>query len=187
MTKKKEEKLWNIFDGKSSEKETGDFLYGIIRLTKPLLVIETGSYLGETTLKMAQALRENGFGKIISCDICSKSVESANKLLLENGVSDIAEVIKCTGLELIKKYGNEIDFAYIDSCSDNVGALQSRGEEISELLKNIKDGKLIALHDTAEQNTLIKEIEKTTDIPRIYFDSLRGLTLFMKSYGSPNI
>lgn len=55
-------------DHMGSEYEMGDFLYGLVRMVKPELVVETGCYFGDSSLKIAQALLHNGTGELITCD-----------------------------------------------------------------------------------------------------------------------
>src|ERR1044071_5258126 len=61
--------LWVARDSTASEIELGDFLYGLVRLIKPKTVLETGCYLGDTSVRIAQALKKNGYGMLMTCDI----------------------------------------------------------------------------------------------------------------------
>lgn len=55
---------------KTDSAEIGEqmLLYGIIRSLKPKIVVETGTNRGKTALMMAQALKDNGFGTVYTCD-----------------------------------------------------------------------------------------------------------------------
>ena len=49
----------------------GEFLYGLIRMLKPDLVVETGCYKGGATRAMARAIIDNGFGvecRVVTCE-----------------------------------------------------------------------------------------------------------------------
>ena len=37
---------WEVHDGTASEIEMTDFLYGLVRMLKPKLIVETGTYRG---------------------------------------------------------------------------------------------------------------------------------------------
>jgi predicted O-methyltransferase YrrM len=53
----------------SSFPEVGRFLYSFVRLIRPRLALETGCYIGYSTLCIAQALQENGGGHLHSFDL----------------------------------------------------------------------------------------------------------------------
>ncbi|MBN9615273.1 MAG: methyltransferase, partial [Acidobacteriales bacterium] len=59
---------WHMFDSMTAEAEVLEFLRTLITTVKPELVVETGSFLGVSTLWIAEGLKANGFGKIISCE-----------------------------------------------------------------------------------------------------------------------
>ena len=66
---------WLSRDHMGSEYEMGDFLYGLVRMAKPKLVVETGCYFGDTTAKIALALFHNeprheprDYARLIACD-----------------------------------------------------------------------------------------------------------------------
>lgn len=44
------------------------FLYGLVRALKPKVVLETGTHRGKATLYMANAIHDNGIGKLYTCD-----------------------------------------------------------------------------------------------------------------------
>ena len=52
----------------TAEAEVLEFLRTLVTTLKPELIVETGSFLGVSTLWMAEGMRANGFGKIISCE-----------------------------------------------------------------------------------------------------------------------
>jgi predicted O-methyltransferase YrrM len=59
---------WHMYDSMTAEAEVLEFLYTLVTTIKPALVVETGSFLGVSTLWIAKALKANGFGRIISCE-----------------------------------------------------------------------------------------------------------------------
>ena len=173
-----ETELWTTRDEQSSEDETNEFLGALIRLIKPKFIVETGCYLGDGTLAMARALKWNGVGRILTCDTIQERVDEVNaKLQAEGLYPDIAAAIKCEGINLIKQCGAVIDFAFIDSSPDG----KVRGAEIQELIKYLKPLKMFALHDTAPQHQTINAVANSVGLPKVYFNTPRGLTLFMKN------
>lgn len=53
----------------SAEDEVGDFLWGVIRLTHPDHVLETGAYMGDTTARMVDAVTRNGHGTVTTVEL----------------------------------------------------------------------------------------------------------------------
>src|ERR1700756_5952693 len=70
---------WSMFDSMTAEYEVLEFLRTLVTTIKPDLVVETGSFLGVSTLWIAQALRLNGFGRIVSCEYDAKMFEAARQ------------------------------------------------------------------------------------------------------------
>src|SRR3974390_540281 len=63
---------WSMFDSMTAEVEVLEFLRTTVTTIKPNLVVETGTFLGVSTLWIAEALRMNGFGRIVSCEFDPK-------------------------------------------------------------------------------------------------------------------
>lgn len=170
--------LWSTRDEQSSEDEVNGFLYSLIRLIKPKFVVETGCYLGDGTLEIARALKDNGRGRLISCDTVQERVDAANKRIADEGLDKgevpVAIVLRCKGIDLINQVGALIDFAFIDSSP----AVKDRAEEIKALRGYLLPLKMFALHDTASQHEGIAELARSIDLPNVYFNTPRGLNLF---------
>ena len=161
----KKDELWEAESSDGAEKEVGEFIYGLIRLIKPKVVVETGCYKGDTTLAIERALQDNKYGELYSCDIVKEFVEHTQKRVN-------SKVLLKTGIELIKELGDKIEFAFIDS-----GYL-CREEEINELIKHLSKNQMFALHDTAPQHRAMKEMSEKFDLRKVYFNTPRGLTLY---------
>jgi predicted O-methyltransferase YrrM len=170
------DELWTARDEQSSEDEVAEFLFGLIRLIKPGFIIETGAYLGDATIAMAKALKKNDYGKIVACEILEERVKFVENRIKEEGLTEIAQVLQMEGLELAKQCKSMVEFAFIDSSPD--GAV--RGAEIMELLPALKSKTLIALHDTAPQHPTISKMANSLPLAKIYLNTPRGLTLFMR-------
>src|SRR5437870_1468065 len=70
---------YSCFDSGATEVEVSEFLWGLVRLLKPKQILETGCYTGVSSLFMAQALKDNGFGGLVTLEI-----ENTHKLRAEN-------------------------------------------------------------------------------------------------------
>lgn len=64
---------WSMIDGNTAELETLEFLHSVVRLLKPHIIVETGTWHGYSAVAMARALRQNGFGKVITYEIDQES------------------------------------------------------------------------------------------------------------------
>jgi predicted O-methyltransferase YrrM len=65
--------------------------YAIVRATQPALVVETGTDKGLGSLVIAEALRQNGLGKLITIDINPKSgqyIDREYEGILERSIGD---------------------------------------------------------------------------------------------------
>lgn len=123
-------------DEMASEHEVYDFLYGLVRLLKPKVILETGCYKGGATKSMARAARKNGIGKVFSCDTDYKL--TADLLLDREQIGLPMSVNICTGHEhanMIK----DVDFAFIDSSGDRVA-------EVNAL--QLSPNAVVVLHDS---------------------------------------
>lgn len=150
-------------DEMASEHEVYDFLYGLVRLLKPAVVLETGSYKGGATRLMAQAAKDNGVGEIHTCD--------TNPDMLEETLRSIyglpATAILCSGLDLISVLDN-IGLAFIDSSGDRVAEVQAL---------NLAPGGVVVLHDAKRpQYQAIKNLRHWKAIWEI--DTVQGITVF---------
>src|ERR1700741_2792930 len=59
---------WHMYDSMTAEVEVLDFLKAIVTTIKPELVVETGTFSGLSTLRIAEGLKANGFGRVITCE-----------------------------------------------------------------------------------------------------------------------
>jgi predicted O-methyltransferase YrrM len=173
------DKLWQARDNQGSEKEVSEFIGSLVRLLKPAVTIETGSYLGDTTITIAEALKANNFGHIYSCDIDQSFVEKGQNRLKRRGLTKWASIERTTGLELISRLGKQAEFAFIDSG----GGPACRKDEIEKLYPLMKPLQVIVLHDTAPHHALLHSLAKTINLPRIYLNCPRGLTIFQTPEG----
>ena len=68
---------WSMFDSMSAEVEVLEFLRTVVTTIKPELVVETGSFSGISTLWIAEGLKANGRGKVVSCESDAKVFAAA--------------------------------------------------------------------------------------------------------------
>lgn len=73
-----------LFDEWAAGRDLLQFLYRLVRRQKPQLVVECGS--GLSTLVMAEALRKNGSGRLVSLEHHPSHYAKTRRLLAEHGL-----------------------------------------------------------------------------------------------------
>lgn len=150
--------LFHTFGGGETEIETLWLLWALLRITKPQLVLETGTFRGVGTFALASALKENGRGKLISLEMDKDKAIKAYNVLKGNDITDFFEIINQNSLEFIEQLDTQIfkfDFAFFDS-KNNI-----RPTEFKMLYEKGGLTNLVAFHDTSRlrERTFIIESE----------------------------
>jgi predicted O-methyltransferase YrrM len=138
--------LFRTFDGGGTEMEVLNFLRSLIALFKPTLVLETGTWNADGTVALGTAVKENGFGKVISLEIDFQRAEKARMKIHSLALSEYAEVINVPSLEYIEKLDGskyKFDFAFFDSRPS------IRPVEFQKLYDKGALTDIVAFHDTS--------------------------------------
>lgn len=166
--------LWSAPDGMSSECEVTEFLYALVRLLKPAVVLETGCFLGATSVAMGRALKINRHGRLISCDLDAALVTHVRQQV--TALQLPVEVRHCASMALIRQV-LQVDLAFVDSGTN-------RAQEIRSIAPRLSRFGLIALHDTApHQCNFGRRHFERNGLQGMYMNTPRGLTLFQRSDG----
>jgi caffeoyl-CoA O-methyltransferase len=91
----------------------GRFLELLVRLSKPSLVLELGTFTGYSSIVMASALPEGG--RVVTCDVDENAVAVARRYAEEAGVVDRIEYRLGPGLETIAELEGPFDLVFIDA------------------------------------------------------------------------
>jgi caffeoyl-CoA O-methyltransferase len=91
----------------------GRFLEALVRLRRPGLVLEIGTFTGYSSISMALALPEGG--RIITCDIDERSNEVARRYAQGAGVAERIEHRLGPALETINSLDGPFDIVFIDA------------------------------------------------------------------------
>jgi Predicted O-methyltransferase len=156
---------WSCYDSQSAELEILALLTALVTATKPHLVLETGCYLGHSTLALARGLQTNGHGYLYTCDTVRAHAQATEGALRRDGLSAWAETQVCEGLQLIRRLAKEnysVDFAFLDSDQ------HARQAELIELWNLMRPGGLIVIHDTNTHH------DKSSGLRTFVFDWLRA-------------
>ncbi|MGA8220031.1 MAG: class I SAM-dependent methyltransferase [Candidatus Acidiferrales bacterium] len=170
---------WRMYDSMTAEFEVLDFLKALVVAVKPELVVETGTFLGTSTLRIAEGLRENGFGRIITCENDPKVFEEAKKRFEKSGLADWIELRNESSLEM--KIEGTIDLLYCDS------DLPLRETEVRWFLPQINPNGLILMHDASSALKTVREgaqkLEREGLLSVVLLPTPRGLVIAQKREG----
>lgn len=128
-----------MFNTGGVEIEVADFLYSIVKCWKPNLIVETGTHLGISSAYMAQALKENQYGQIITYEVISSLQKQAVQLWKEIEVQEHIQSLLQSSLKADIK--TDIDILFLDS------EPQYRFDEFIYFWNKVKPGGLIIIHD----------------------------------------
>lgn len=170
--------LWQMYDAMSAEVEVLDFVYQLVKTIKPKLVIETGSYRGLGACYIGKALKENGRGKLFTCEVVPELFKKTVTLIEKAKLSEWVECRKESSLEM--DCGDEvIDLLFADS------AIEIRLKEIQRFWDRLDTRSLVVVHDvnSGAHNTLREEIlstDKRRELSVVLLPTPRGLALCQK-------
>ena len=170
---------WRMFDTMTAEVEVLEFLRCLMTTMKPRLVVETGTFLAVSTLYMAEGLKQNGSGKIITCepdkDVFAKAKEKIDASGLKKWIDYRCE----SSLEV--NVPGQIDVLFCDSLPE------LREPEVRHFLPNINPNGLILMHDASSHLKTVREaalrMEAEGLISVVLLPTPRGLVIAQKKEG----
>jgi predicted O-methyltransferase YrrM len=170
---------WQMVDSQSSELEVLDFLKSIVLTTKPRLIVETGTFIGYSAIKMAEGLKANGFGKLITIEFDPDIFAKAKQRIELSGLRDWIEYRNASSLET--PIDGTIDILFSDS------HLTIREQEIRRFLPQIDPRGLILIHDASSHFKVVREaalrLEQEGLISVVLLSTPRGLVIAQKRAG----
>jgi predicted O-methyltransferase YrrM len=163
----------------SAEVEVLDFLRAIVNTIKPELVVETGTFSGLSTLRIAEGLKQNGAGRVITCESDKKVYEAAKKRFAESGLASWIDARNESSLEI--KVGGLIDMLFCDS------DVPLREREVRRFLPQLNPHGLILMHDANSAMKTVREgalrLEAEGLLSVLLLPTPRGLVLAQKREG----
>ncbi len=170
---------WHMYDSMTAEAEVLEFLRTLVTTLKPALIVETGSFLGVSTLWMAEGLRANGFGKIISCEFDPVVFARAQQKIAASELAPWIELRNESSLEM--QVEGSIDILFSDSDTP------IRAAEVKRFLPQILPTGLILIHDASSHLKTVREaafaLEAEGLVSCIFLPTPRGLVLAQKRAG----
>jgi predicted O-methyltransferase YrrM len=170
---------WSMYDSMTAEVEVLEFLRTLVTTTKPSLVVETGTFMGVSTLWIAEALRMNGFGRIVSCEYDPTVFETARQKIEASEFRDLIDLRNESSLEM--KVDGTIDLLFSDS------DMPIREQEVRRYLPQISPFGIILMHDASSHLKQVREaalkLERDGLISVVLLPTPRGLVVAQKREG----
>ena len=167
---------WSMYDSMTAEVEVLEFLRCCVTTAKPNLVVETGTFIGISTLSIAEALKQNGQGKIISCEYDPLVFASAKERIEKSGLRDWIELRNESSLEI--HIEGTIDLLFSDS------DMPVREQEVRRFLPQMNPYGLILMHDASSHLKVVREaalkLEREGLISVVLLPTPRGLVVAQK-------
>jgi predicted O-methyltransferase YrrM len=170
---------WHMFDSMTAEAEVLEFLRTVVTTIKPELVVETGTFSGISTLWIAEGLKANGRGRVISCEFDPKVYDNANARIAASGLAEWVELRNESSLDM--KVEGTIDLFFSDS------DMPIREREIRRFLPQINPFGLILMHDASSHLKIVREaalkLEQEGLISVVLLRTPRGLVVAQRRDG----
>jgi predicted O-methyltransferase YrrM len=170
---------WSMYDSMTAEIEVLEFLRCLVTTIKPELIVETGTFSGISTLWMAEGLKLNGRGKIITCEFDPVVYSNAKQRIANSGLADWIECRNESSLEM--KISGAIDILFSDS-DQNI-----REQEVRRFLPQVNPNGLILIHDASSHQKTVREaalrLEAEGLISALLLPTPRGLVVAQKRAG----
>lgn len=119
--------------------EEVDYLYGLVRIVRPRVCLETGCNVGISASAIGLALKDNGYGKLYTIEHDSTVAQLAKDKLAKMGLSEQVEVI-CAKIENVE-IKETFDFLWLDS------ELRLRFGELLRFYPQMNPGAIACIHD----------------------------------------
>ncbi len=151
--------------------ETGQFLYGLVRLIRPGLVVELGTHRGVSTLWLARGLQDGGRGRLLSFDLFERTEPGeARRALLALGLADRVEIHRAASsigaVEIVRRRGASVDLLFVDA--DH--RVEATAADVQSFWPSLAAGGHVLLHDICPRAS-------GWDGPRYVLDALKGARL----------
>ena len=170
---------WHMYDSLSAEIEVLEFLKAVVTTLKPELVVETGTFSGLSTLRIAEGLKQNNLGRVITCEWDKKVYDVARQRFAQSGLGNWIDARNESSLEM--KVDGPIDMLFCDSNPE------LREQEVRHFLPQMNPYGLILIHDASSHMKVVREgalrLEAEGLLSVLLLPTPRGLVLAQKREG----
>lgn len=155
---------WHAPDDYATEAEVTELVAAMVRALQPELVVETGTYKGDTMVAIADALLRNRHGRLVTIETNARRAKHARELAVGLPV----EVIH--GDSLAYAPDAPVDFAFLDSSFD------ARPQEYRRLAQFLSPRAVVMFHDTAPHHPLRDKLRQL-DLNLVHLPTPRGVSI----------
>lgn len=170
---------WSMYDSMTAEAEVLEFLRTLVTTVKPELVVETGAFLGVSTLWIAEGLQRNGFGKVISCELDPVVFARAKEKIDGSDLREWIDLRHQSSFEL--EIPGRIDLLFSDSDID------VREKEVKGFLPLMNPQGLILMHDASSHLKKVRDaalrMEAAGLLSVVLLPTPRGLVVAQRREG----
>jgi len=170
---------WHMFDSLTAEVEVLEFLKCLVTTLKPQLVVETGTFMGISTLWIAEGLKQNGRGRVVTCEYDAKVFAAAKKRFDASGLSEFIDCRNESSLET--QVEGTIDLLFCDSDAP------LREKEVRRFLTQLNPHGVIVMHDASSLMKTVRDaalkLEQEGLLSVLLLPTPRGLVLAQKREG----
>jgi predicted O-methyltransferase YrrM len=170
---------WQMLDAQSAEAEVLDFLKSLIVTVKPDVVVETGTFIGHSAMKMAEGMKANGFGKIITIEYDPLVFAKAKQNIDASNLGNWIEYRNASSLDTVVE--ETIDILFSDS------DVNIRESEVRRFLPQIKPRGLVLVHDASSSFKVVRDavlrLEREGLLSVVLLSTPRGLVIAQKREG----
>ena len=165
--------FWRAPDEQAAEQEVVGFLLALARLTKPQVVVETGTYRGRTTVALATAVTRNGAGSVVTyeADVGAVAIARARlaRWIAAGAVTLVSAAVSSGNLPA------SIDLAFLES------SMTCRDAEMRLVWPRVTRGGLVVVHDAAPERPPGR-VRPPGRHAMFDIATPRGLTIFQKPW-----
>jgi predicted O-methyltransferase YrrM len=167
---------WSMYDSMTAEVEVLEFLRCVVTTIKPELVVETGTFSGISTLWIAEGLKANGRGRVVTCEYDPVVYANAMQRIAS---SEFASWIECRNeSSLAMNVQGTIDLLFSDS------DMPIREQEVRRFLPQMSPHGIILMHDASSHLKQVREaalkLEAEGLISVVLLPTPRGLVVAQK-------
>src|SRR5258706_6360339 len=170
---------WSMYDSMTAEVEVLEFLRCLVTTIKPEMIVETGTFMGISTLWLAEGLKRNGLGKIITCEYDPVVFEKAKERFESSSLSNWIDYRNESSLQT--KVEGKIDLLFSDSDPP------LREQEVRRFLPQMNPTGLILMHDASSHLATVREAARRLEaeglISVVLMPTPRGLVVAQKRAG----
>ena len=170
---------WKMLDSMTAEVEVLEFLKSLVMTVKPELVVETGTFMGLSAIKMAEGMKVNGFGRIVTCEFDPVVFQKAKERVAASGFAAWIECRNESSLDM--KIDGTIDIFFSDS------DIPIREKEIRKFLPQINPNGIVLTHDASSHYKIVREaalrLEEEGLLSVVLVATPRGLVIAQRREG----